>query len=317
MIDIKEKLIEALHNKDKSRSRSKQTQIGPSELGGCAKKVWYRLNDQEITNHKTKKLAAIMGTAVHKAIEEAFQHEDPTAENYAIETEVEAYGIKSHIDFYIPSTGQVVDWKTVKIKNLSYFPSRNQRWQIQTYAHLLKANGYDVKTVQLVAIARDGDEDDIKVHTEDYDPAVAEEALQWLENIRSYVFAPEPEKDAAYCKSYCQFYDETGKIGCAGLKKELTKPSEVVIEDEIIDNDALLYIQLGNQIDSLEDQRDAIKASFEGVFGRTKSGVEISWTTVAGRQSIDSEKVKQLLGEVPMKPAGKESVRLNIKQIGA
>ena len=71
-MDIKDKLVKALHNKENSRARSTQVQIGPSELGGCRRKVWYRLNDQPETNDAELKLAAIMGTAIHSAIESAF-----------------------------------------------------------------------------------------------------------------------------------------------------------------------------------------------------------------------------------------------------
>ena len=71
MTDPKELLLEVLRAKDAGRARSKQTQIRPSELGGCRRKVWYRLNDQPETNDNEMKLAAIMGTAIHSAIEDA------------------------------------------------------------------------------------------------------------------------------------------------------------------------------------------------------------------------------------------------------
>ena len=48
--DPKELLLHVLHNKDASRDRSKQTQVGPSEIGSCRRKVWYRLNAQPETN---------------------------------------------------------------------------------------------------------------------------------------------------------------------------------------------------------------------------------------------------------------------------
>jgi hypothetical protein len=76
---------------------------------------------------------------------------------------------------------------------------------------------------------------------------------------------------------------------------------------------ALEYLQLNTELKKLEAKSDALKASFEGVFGRTMSGVEISWTTVAPRQSIDEDEVKAKLGFVPKKTTGKESVRLSIK----
>ena len=124
---MKDLLIEILRAKDASRPRSTQAQVGPSELGGCRRKVWYRLNDQIETNENELKLAAIMGTAIHAEIEKALAIADPSGEKYVVETEVEYGGMKAHIDLWIPSTGDVVDWKTVKVKNLNYFPSKQQR----------------------------------------------------------------------------------------------------------------------------------------------------------------------------------------------
>ncbi len=118
-----------------------QTQVGPSELGGCRRKVWYRLNDQPETNENELKLAAIMGTAIHATIEEAIRSIDPKGEKYWVETAVEYSGMKAHIDLFIPETGDVIDWKTVKKQNLSYFPSEQQRWQVQVYGYLISKSG--------------------------------------------------------------------------------------------------------------------------------------------------------------------------------
>jgi hypothetical protein len=49
--------------------------------------------------------------------------------------------------------------------------------------------------------------------------------------------------------------------------------------------------------------------------GTTNSGIELSWTTVKGRESVDSEQVEKLLGFVPKK-VGVESQRLSVKQSG-
>ena len=313
--DPKELLISVLHAKDSSRDRSQQTQVGPSEIGGCRRKVWYRLNAQPQTNENQSKLAAIMGTAIHAAIEDAIQHLDPEGKDYFVESEV-AYGdMKAHVDLFIPSTGAVIDWKTSKVKNLSYFPSKQQRWQVQLYGYLLSKNGYDVKTVNLVAIARDGAEKDVRVHTEDYSEEIALEAMAWLEEVKAMQELPSPEKDATFCKDYCQYYDESGQMGCTGLKKELTVLSEVVIEDEDIDKNALLYLQLDQKIKELDKQKESLKESFLGTTGVTTSGIEITWSSVKGRETVDAEAVEKAMGSVPKK-YGPESVRLTIKQSG-
>jgi hypothetical protein len=313
--DPKELLLSVLHAKDASRDRSTQTQVGPSEIGGCRRKVWYRLNSQPHTNDNQSKLAAIMGTAIHAAIEDAIQHLDPEGKDYLVESEVAHGDMKAHVDLFIPSTGAVIDWKTSKVKNLSYFPSTQQRWQVQLYGYLLSKNGYEVKTVNLVAIARDGDEKNVKVHTEDYSEEIALTAMAWLEEVKAMTELPEPEKDSNFCKNYCQYYDESGMMGCTGLKKERIVLSEVVIEDEEVDKNALHYLQLDAKIKEMEFERDSLKTSFEGTIGVTPSGIEISWTKVKGRETVDKDKVIELIGYVPVS-VGQETARLNIKPSG-
>ena len=311
-MDIKELLVSALHAKESSRPRSNQVQIGPSELGGCRRKVWYRLNDQPETNDNELKLAAIMGTAIHASIETALKNHD----GIVLEAEVEHNGMKAHVDCYFKDTGDVVDWKTVKMKNLSYFPSQQQRWQVQVYGYLIEQSGLGkVHNVHLVAIPRDGDERDIKVHSEKYDTSVALEALNWLEAIKASDTAPEPERDESYCKFYCKYYDQSGEMGCVGLKKGPTKTEYEVIENSEADKNALEYLQLDAQIKELTDRKEGLKDSLAGLVGVTKSGIQVQWSTVKGQFIVDKEKVKELLGEIPGKE-GKESNRLTVKLIG-
>jgi len=316
MSDPKELLLQVLRDKDAGRARSKQTQVGPSELGGCRRKVWYRLNDQPETNDNELKLSAIMGTAIHAEIEKAITIADPKGEKYWVETSVEYNGMKAHIDLYIPETGDVIDWKTVKVKNLSYFPSLQQRWQVQVYGYLLDKSGKGKpRTVNLVAIARDGDERDVKVHSEPYDPKLAEDALNWLSAIKESADAPEPERDQNYCKFYCKYFDESGEMGCTGLKKERIKEGEVFIDNPEVDTSALKYLQLDVKIKELTNERESLKAALEGFTGNTNSGVSILWSTISGRESVDTEEVEKLLGFVPKKQ-GQESIRLSVKHTG-
>jgi len=310
MEDIKKALIDALYEKENNRGRSKQKQVGPSELGGCRRKVWYKLNDQPATNGGELKLAAIMGTAIHSAIESALANNN----NFILEATVEFNGMKAHIDLFIPETGDVVDWKTVKYKNLSYFPSQQQRWQVQVYGYLLDKSGKGKpQRVSLVAIPRDGDERDIKVHTEPYDESIALEALNWLEAIKVAEEAPAPERDESYCKFYCKYYDASGEIGCVGLKKDRTKSEQPTIDDPELELRALEYLQLDQRIKELEGKKESLRETFSGITGQTVSGIEIKWS-VTQSNTVDKEAVEKALGYVPTKQS-KESTRLSIKPI--
>jgi CRISPR/Cas system-associated exonuclease Cas4 (RecB family) len=310
-MDIKELLVKALHERENNRPRSTQVQIGPSELGGCRRKVWYRLNNQPETNDAELKLAAIMGTAIHSAIESALAGNN----SILLESTVEYNGMKAHVDAFLPDTGDVIDWKTVKAKNLSYFPSQQQRWQVQVYGYLIEKSGVGKpKTVNLVAIPRDGDERDIKVHSEPYDEKIALEALDWLAAIKESAEAPAPERDESYCKFYCKYYDSTGEMGCVGLKKERTKTELPIIDSPDADTSAMEYLQLDNQIKELTERKEALRDGLTGLLGVTKSGFEIKWTTVQNN-TVDKEAVEKALGFVPTKQ-GKESARLSIKHNG-
>ena len=265
-MEIKDLLMEALYDKENNRGRSKQKQIGPSELGGCRRRVWYKLNDQPDTNGGQLKLASIMGSAIHAAIEKAISKH----ETFLIEQPVEFNGIKAHIDLFIPETGDVIDWKTTKVRNLSYFPTQQQRWQVHVYGYLIDKSGKGKpQRVSLVAIPRDGDERDIKVHSEPYDENIALEALKWLEAIKGAEEPPAPERDESYCKFYCKFFDASGEIGCVGLKKERIKLDQVPLVDPDAQAHALEYLQLNQEIKKLEDRKNAIKESLTGFSGVT------------------------------------------------
>lgn len=300
----KQLLIDALTRQDNARPRSLQTEIGVSSLGGCRRKVWLELAGTPKTN-STKKLAAVMGTAIHAAIESAFA--DRPANEVLIEHRVEIDGLPpATIDFFDVVAGEVVDWKTTKKSGLDYFPSQQQRWQVQVYGYLMTQDGWEVRNVSLVAIARDGDEDDIKVHTEPYDRATAIEALAWLDDLKNTQTAPNPERDAvSFCAKYCEFYGSA----CSGIGKDYRGDA---ITDDNVSRAATRYLAIANEIKSLEAEKDAAKTALEGVNGVTMDGVSVSWSSVAGRKTPDLEAIKSLLSDVPMKQ-GDPSLRLTVK----
>jgi hypothetical protein len=50
---------------NKRSARSLQKAVGPSEIGGCRRQVWHRVNSTPVTNVDTLEMAAWMGTAIH------------------------------------------------------------------------------------------------------------------------------------------------------------------------------------------------------------------------------------------------------------
>jgi hypothetical protein len=197
-------------------TRDHQVEVGPSEIGGCRRKVWHRLQRTPATN-ATLGLAAWMGTAIHKAIERAFDVADPFSERYLREVEVSSGGLMGHVDLYDIKARTVTDWKTTTKKNLRYFPSQQQRTQIHLYGYLLSQNGYPVETVQLIAIVRDGNETDVKQHSEPYDEELALGGIAWLAAVEASQSPPEPEKRVSFCRDYCEFWSLTDDDGCRGM----------------------------------------------------------------------------------------------------
>ena len=311
-MEIINELVKAVSITSRSDSRSKQTAIGPSQVGGCRKQLWLNLHNAERTNPNTLRFPAMYGTAIHNYILEAFKKLDPFGERYMLEQEFadEDTGLIGHVDCYDIVTKQVIDWKSTKKNNLRYFPSQQQRWQVQLYGYLLEKAGHPVENVTLVAIPRDGTEQDMVYHTEAWNMEVVNEALAWLTDVKLAQYAPAAEKDPSLCAGYCSFYDATGTKGCAGRPK--VKSDSPVIEDNGVDTVAREYIEISKRINELEAQKDAIKEVLVGVNGKTVSGLTISWSQVGGRKTIDEDALKLILDEIPYK-YGKPSDRLTVK----
>jgi len=222
-MDLSNLLSKSLLAFDSSRDRSLQVEIGPSQIGGCRRQVWHQLKNTPETNPNTESLAAILGTFIHSGVAEAIKREDPFGDNFLIEQEFVAGDLKGHCDLYIKDMKTVVDWKTTKLKSLRWFPSLQQRFQVQLYGYLLTANGHEVENVALVAIPRDGEMAQIKTHVEAYNPEMAQEGLRWLEEVKQLAISsespPAPEKDPVFCVNYCSYYDASGEIGCPSTRR--------------------------------------------------------------------------------------------------
>lgn len=306
----KQILIDKLVEMDKARPRSLQTAIGVSSLGDCRRRVWH-LNRQDIGTNEVTRLPAIMGTAIHAAIESAFAGgfaDRKEMDQPMIEYRVELDGLPpATIDYYDPLEYEVVDWKTIKLSGVDYFLTKQKRWQVQVYGYLLEQSGFPVRTVSLVGIPRDGTERDIIVHSEPYDANVALDALSWLNDVIACEEPPAPEREPnTFCKSYCQFYGEL----CQGMPKDLAGQP---IVDEAATKAAKRYTEIAVEIKKLEAEKESAKAALEGQQGITIDGIKVSWSEIAGRRTPDLDKIASLLGEdVPMKQ-GDPTQRLTVK----
>lgn len=201
---------------ERRSKRSLQKQVGPSEVGGCSRRVWHRLRGTPTVNEDTLIMPAWMGTAIHKELERKLNERDPFRERYEIEVAVEHNGMRGHVDVYDKQDKEVIDWKTSTKSGLKEFPSEQQITQVQLYGYLLEANGREVETVSLVGLPRDGNERGIVTYSEPYDVTKAEAGLEWLADIAGRTEPPEPEKHRRFCILYCPYYDAAATVGCPG-----------------------------------------------------------------------------------------------------
>jgi hypothetical protein len=236
-----------------------------------------------------------LGTAIHTAIEDALAD---NGGRYLLEHEVKLDGLPpAHIDLFDTITGEVVDWKTIKMSGVDFFVTQQKRWQVQVYGYLMAKSGFDVRTVTLYGIPRDGTERNIIRHSEPYDEATALEALAWLEDVRSRDEAPEPERDpVTFCKNYCDFYGEL----CQGNLRSKTVAG-TPITDETVTKAAKVYLDIVAKEKALTAEKEAAKAALEGYNGVTFEGVQVTWSEVAGRSTPDTDAISKALGTVPMK----------------
>jgi hypothetical protein len=80
-----------------------------------------------------------------------------------------------------------------------------------------EATGIDATIVNGVAIVRDGNETDIRQHSEPYDEEIALGGIAWLAAVEASQTPPEPEKHRIFCRDYCEFFDMKSDEGCRGM----------------------------------------------------------------------------------------------------
>jgi hypothetical protein len=298
-------------------TRSKQDAVGMSEVGqDCTAALWHRLHKSPITNPDTHVLAALRGTGTHDLLEQAFRETDPDGDRYLLEHEVEVEGMPGHVDVYDTFEGVVEDHKTKDGGGVyalrRYGPSRAYRWQLHLYGRGLELQGYEVKTVRIVAYAIDSS-DDVAVWQEPYDRQIAQDALDHLARHTDLEDPPGPQKDAQdWCAKFCQYHDPSGVIGCTGLTGKAKDAP--VIDDERVIAAAKEYEAAMEQEKAGKAGKYAARAAFDGHAGRA-GDLLITWQ--GGKTTTDTvvdddalrEAYEALIGPLPMMVVENTSAR--------
>lgn len=194
---------------DQQRTRSRQSEFGLSEIGGCRRRAGYRLAGTEPSNAGGSVQAA-MGSAIHDAVDAIMA--EVAAEGDLVQEEVVFVGIKGHLDRYEAATGTVCDTKTTSSRWAEHLrlhgPDTPHLWQVHLYGAALVKRGLPVRRVQIDYLARDSGEE--FSWSGPFVPKVyVRDALEWLRNVRETDLDMLPRDylpDSPFCHS-CRFAD--------------------------------------------------------------------------------------------------------------
>lgn len=198
---IAEELLDALGRAITDHPRSRQTVIGPSEIGNpCPRALIHRLAGELSPSWGPGgEWLATIGTAVHAWLADAM-----TARNgppvpgrqlrYLVEHrvtvgELAGQPVSGSCDLFDIDSATVVDWKVVGTSKLSSYrmqgPSAQYRTQIQLYARGLARQGHFVRTCMIAFLPRNLPLEQAYFYSAPYDEAVAVAALERAAALRA------------------------------------------------------------------------------------------------------------------------------------
>lgn len=185
---------------ENSRARTRQTDIGPSQIGSpCTRCLARHALGVPVARGHTDPWCAIIGTAVHNWLEEAAvynaTHHDRL--RYLPEMRVHpddrAMPNGGSLDLYDIHTSTVIDHKIVSADRQRAYklggPGLTYRRQAHIYGLGLAISGRLVDNVAIAFWVRGGRLGDLWVWTETYDPRIAREAIDRYLLIREQALA--------------------------------------------------------------------------------------------------------------------------------
>lgn len=194
-----EELLHVIRGAIADQPRSRQTRIGPSELGHpCDRWLSHKLRGTSEVNDRLAPWLPTVGTAIHAWLEDVFTADivAPVAAGqeprWLLEQRVSVgtiagQDITGSCDLYDTATATVVDWKTCGKTRLDKYrrhgPDADYRVQAHAYGRGWQRKGYDVKTVAICFLPRNAELTDTVWWSQPYDEQVAVTALARAEAI--------------------------------------------------------------------------------------------------------------------------------------
>lgn len=229
---------------DAGAARSQQRTIGPSEIGDpCDRFLAYKLLDVDPVNTNRDNWLAVLGTAMHTWLADAFAADNTRlgSERWLIEERVWLNGaLSGSCDLFDTDTGGVFDHKLLGVTKLrkilaGEIPPR-YRTQVHLYGFGHTRAGREVRTVNLIIYPRNdslgGDFGGQGLHiwSEPYSEAIAVAALERIASVTQtavvleldehpdrYELVPaSPSEDCRYCPFFRPGNALADGTGCPG-----------------------------------------------------------------------------------------------------
>lgn len=128
-------------------------------LGSPCEAVLLRRHGHEIDGDVADNLWAILGSAIHKVLEESSETESQIKENWISVPVFERNGIEYTIsgifDLYDGDTKTVTDWKSTSLWKIKFANFDDWHDQLLLYGWMLRQIGFEVEHGEIVAMIRD------------------------------------------------------------------------------------------------------------------------------------------------------------------
>lgn len=274
-----------LFEHDKQSERSQQAEsgiLGPSDLV-CRERA-RRVTVGSVPDRESASLAAILGTHLHKGIQEARAAVNPQL-LHEVEVRItlpSGAQITGHADEVDPVENSVTDFKTVA--DLGYRerigPDENHVRQVHLYALGLVQEGIlePNPIVRLAYIDRSGRREEPVVYEMPFDDTNIAYSDAFIEDI---IYAVRNGEEAAkdwpreMCRRFCQFY-----FSC----RTDDVPAEPITGDAA--TAARVYAEANEAIKAHNTVKEGARENLLGVEGITEDGIVVRWTEIINDNGV-------------------------------
>lgn len=272
---------EAMDNSARSLY-AQDKKIGASDIGGCREYVRRLIADEPFSDPRKSFMAAFMGTAFGDHLEQAYVRRHPgalTQVDVTVDLDLNGFrlSIPGHPDIVDPALNIIYDGKTKNALGVIRKAERERKhqYQLTLYAKACIDKGLLTEdcTLALAYYDRSGVEQEPHIFEWAYDPAILDEAIDWLNDV-VYALAQgeEASKDMPrdWCWAYCPY-----ATSCRGGDTDV----EGLIEDEQLVTAIDLYKDALARESQAKRDKEAAKKELLGIGGRTKKWV-LRWVHV-------------------------------------